>query len=230
MSRVLALAVLSFLLFSNFTCSVNAPEPDPHVKLPIIYHPQECPNYCGIACIQMWAHWDGDLVSQQEIADYVAFSGSGTNPVELEKGVGNYTCSPGWIAALPWDFPGAQGDLIAAAIRGIDAWVPAIMPYWADHAILVFGFKWKVDANGKPLAILVHYHDPNGAPDQKRTAQELAYFFQPALYNYWVVLGYEDFYSDGVAGHESFILNGGTYYGGPNPYDPKGLTQDPHPF
>lgn len=212
--------IFAYLLFINWSCSTS--DPDYLVNLNVPYHAQECPNWCGIACVQMWADFNGPLVSQQNIANYLGIGGGTASPWELEWAVGTYTASEGYLALKEWDAPGAQGDLIGATICGIDAGIPAIMPFLGDHAVLIKGHKWS-DSTGRPIAKKTFYHDPNNLPNQEIYGSSLADRFVPCPWQYWVIVGWEDFVPIGFDGHIAFILRGGTYYGGPDPYDPKGI-------
>jgi len=58
-----------------------------------------------------------------------------------------------------------------------------------------------------------------------------SYYFIPADGWYYVILGDEYFYWQGIGGHDQFVFQNGTYYGGPMIYDPKGLLNiEPTPI
>jgi hypothetical protein len=59
--RVILISILAIMCMYNTTCSVNSPEPNPKVNLSIPYHGQQQFNYCSVACVQMWAEWDGNM-------------------------------------------------------------------------------------------------------------------------------------------------------------------------
>ncbi|UCH98424.1 MAG: C39 family peptidase [Candidatus Aminicenantes bacterium] len=199
------------------------------INLDVPFHNQECSNWCGIACIQMWAHFDGFSVTQQEIANELGIGfNQATSPFDLETGIGSFTCSEGYCATRGIFEPGAQGDLIGATIYAIQDYVPSIMPFWMDHAVLIKGYKWREDENGRPLAIKVWFHDPNNLPNRTIDGGTLEIRFMPAPV-YWVIIGLPDYVFEGIIGHDSFVLAGGTYYGGPYHYDPKDLVPDPNP-
>jgi hypothetical protein len=212
--------IVAYLLFINWSCS--KPDPDYLINLNVPYHAQQCPNWCGVACVQMWSDFDGPLVSQQDIADSLGIGGGTASPWELEQAVAAYTASEGYVALKDWLAPGAQGDLIGATICGIDAGIPSIMPFDQDHAVLIKGHKWS-DSTGRPIAKKTFFHDPDNDPDREITGSGLVSRFDPCPFQYWVLIGYEDFLLDGIDGHIGFILRGGAYYGGPDPYDPKGI-------
>jgi hypothetical protein len=219
---MLALIVLLFLI--NWTCTIGV-VPDKEVVLDVPYHNQECEGYCAAACIQMWAHHDGWLTFQTDIAEYIgAHPQSGAHPMEIERGVGYFTCSEGHFIQKLWDIPGAQGDLISVTISGIECGTPSIMPFYGNHAILIRGHHWREDENNRPIAIRAYFHDPDNGANGSISASLLKYAFEPSPWKYWVVVANPDIESVGISGHNQFILLNGTYYGGPNKYDPKGLT------
>jgi hypothetical protein len=119
--RVLLISILAVMCMYSYQCNVNSPSPNPMVNLPVPYHGQEQFNYCSVACIQMWAEWDGYMtLTQDEIAQEVGIYGIGSlaNPYDVERAVGIYTNSMGYLARKPWE-PGAEGDMIASTIEGI---------------------------------------------------------------------------------------------------------------
>jgi len=219
--------IIAGLFFVQWWCSFGTSNPPYKTNIWVPLHNQECENWCGIACIQMWADLDGVLVTQTTIANYLGVVGSMTpNPYELETGVGHFTCSPGWLERRPWDDPGAQGDLIAASITGIKYGIPSIMPFYnGDHAVLIKGYEWR-EENGKPVALSCWLNDPRGYENQKISASKLAAYFECFPYDYWVIVGYPEFVWEGIAGHDAFVAAGGTYYGGPLKYDPKDIVPE----
>jgi hypothetical protein len=209
----------------TFSCSFISEPPSFYVNLMVPYHQQDVVNYCAPACVQMWAHYDGRLTTQDNIAYYMGMVPyeDYVSPYELERAVGNFTNSEGYLARKDGWQPGAQGDLIAATIEGIKYGVPSIMPFQGDHVVLIKGYKWREKADGTPFAIRVYYHDPNDYPDQNIPANDLLALFVPAPFDYWVIVGRSEFADNGVFGHDIFVLMGGTYYGGSAYYNPKGL-------
>jgi hypothetical protein len=173
----------------------------------------------------MWAHWDGDyMLTQDEIAQEVGIAGTTNlaNPYDVERAVGVFTGSMGYLEKRHWLEPGAEGDIIASTIQGIEYSTPAILPVDSGlHTILIKGYEWK-EKNEKPFAIRAFYHDPDGEDDEDIPAYLLMYMFDPAP-DYWAILGWEYFVWDGAFGHDMFVLRGGTYYGGPSYYNPKDL-------
>ena len=55
----------------------------------------------------------------------------------------------------------------------------------------------------------------------------LGAYFTPSYGRYWVIIAFPDFLDDGIEGHDEFVMAGGTYYGGPVYYDPKGINPNP---
>ena len=98
------------------------------------------------------------------------------------------------------------------------------MPFHMDHAVLIKGHEWKEKkVTEEPVAIRAYYHDPYGNQNVDISANVLRDYFEPAPWDYWVILGWREFLDNGVFGHDMFVLMGGTYYGGPSYYNPKGL-------
>lgn len=221
---IIALAV--WCMNITFNCGTHSDPLTFNVKLNVPYHAQEYCNFCGVACVKMWAHYDDWELPQTEIASYMSVvpNGPGADIYELERAVGAYTWSPGFLARKEFEELGAQGDLISSAIEGMDYSVPAIMPFdWGEHAVLLIGFKWIEKDDGTPYALSCYYHDPDNLPDRIVTPAQLSARFDPTPFYYWVLLGHEDFLVNGTFGHDSFVLQHGTYYGGPAVYNPKDL-------
>jgi hypothetical protein len=204
-----------------------SPNPDQILNLNVPYHQQECNNWCGLACIQMWADWDGVNVTQQDIANYLGVGNHTISPYEVLYGVGYFTCSPGHLETRDSFEPGSQGDLISASIYGIQGYVPSIMPFFTDHAVLIKGYKWREDENNEPLAIKVWYNDPNGYYNRSCSGSSLKSYFMPCPFDYWLIVGDYDFIDGGIDGHDDFVYERGTWYGGPSYYNPKGLDVKP---
>ena len=196
-------------------------------KLQIPYHSQDQNNYCAVACIQMWADYQGECPTQSQIASFLGVQPTGLYPDQIVQGVRQFTPSWGFLAQRCCTEPGAQGDLIGGIIAGIDRGFPAIMPFYeGTHTVIVRGFEW-YEENYKPIATVMYYHDPDpfyGA-NQIVFAYELeSYCFTPAQGNYYAIVASSSFVEQGIDGHNYFILSGGTYYGGPSFYDPKGIS------
>ncbi|NIM16125.1 MAG: hypothetical protein GTO45_29330 [Candidatus Aminicenantes bacterium] len=221
MKTKILLIIITGLFLIQWTCTTGEPKPPYVVNLPVPFHQQECGNWCGIACIQMWADFDGWLVTQAEIASYLGIVGNlYASPYDLERGVGAYTASPGWLERREWDEPGGQGELVAASITGIKYGVPSIMPFGGGtHAVLIKGYEWR-EEDDIPIALACWYHDPNGIVNRKISAAQLSNYFDCFPADYWVIVGDYDFVLEGINGHFAFIAAGGTYYGGPQTYDP----------
>ncbi len=234
--KILMIIVMS-MLFLNWTINCNnTPDPPRNVNLNVPYHYQQCSYYCGVACIQMWAHFcNGIVYTQDEIADFVyAEPPNGANPYDLADGVAYFTHYEGYIELRNSFEDGAQGDLISATIAGIKEGVPSIMPLGTNHAVLIKGYTWSdvqyVDDEGcvnvKPQAIEVRLHNPDHLPNQSYGVIELEWLFEPSPIFYWVILGYEDYVYEGISGHDAFVTRRGSCYGGPSNYNPKDINID----
>ena len=177
----------------------------------------------------MWADRDGDCPDQYLIASTIGVSAGGAYPDDIIEGLNAFTFCP-WpkLAIRCWTEPDAQGDLLAGAIRGIEQNYPAVVPFYdGTHAVIVRGFEWHENLEtGKPVAEVMFYHDPDPweGPDQALVANMLLdYYFTPVAGDYWIILALPSFVEDGINSHIQFIQAGGTYYGGPSIYDPKGI-------
>lgn len=211
-----------------FHCGGGSSEPLPlEDDIPIPYHKQEYCNFCGVACVQMWSHADfGFAPNQIDLASAMGVEphGLGAAPSDMVKVVGNQTASEGYLALVESTETGAQGDLISSTIEGVKYCTPSIMPFdFAEHAVLIKGYQWREKEDGTPFAIKCYFHDPDNQPNQRISAADLRYRFDPTPSYYWVILGQYDFLIDGTLGHDSFVMQFGTYYGGPAEYNPKGL-------
>lgn len=220
MKTKILLIIIAGLFLIQWTCHYGTGNPPFYENLWVPYHQQECENWCGIACIQMWADRDGVLVNQGEIATYLGVGNQKASPFHLEMGVGAYTSAPGWLEIRGWYDLGAKGDLVASSITGIKHGYPSIMPFYGgEHAVIIKGYEWR-EVDEKPVAISCWYHDPNGFNNWRISASILSRYFECGIYDYWVIVGFRDFVWEGMAGHQAFIEAGGTYYGGPQTYDP----------
>lgn len=228
-----ALAAVAILLFANWTTSCGSSLKN-KIILDVPYHSQEHKNWCGVACIQMWDNYDhGPMYrSQQYIATQIG-CGYGTQTVsQMLDGVVSFTGAIGHVAIESKSAPGAQGDLIGATVAGLRDYVPSIMPFFEHHGVLIIGYKWRnkdiKDEYGnvidtRPIAVSLTYHDPRRGANLSGTIEDIRLVFVPSGSSYWVIVGSSGYVPDGIDGHNAFILNGGSYYGGPLNYNPKML-------
>lgn len=224
MKQKILLAVIASLFLMQFTCNIGSAPPN-RLNLWVPYFWQECSNWCGIACVQMWADKDGWYVDQEDIATQIGVVGNNfAHPYQLEMGVGAYTCADGYLEARAWHEVGGKGELLGAIVAGIRAGYPAIMPFGGNHAVLVTGYRWREGSDGSPIAISYYYHDPDGRPDQEIGAAEVERLFDCGFSDIWVIVGFPEFVWEGIEGHNQFIVAGGTYYGGPETYDPEDIV------
>ncbi|MCP4157981.1 MAG: hypothetical protein GY757_60295 [bacterium] len=228
---------LFFLFALSLLVICNCDEVEKNIELPVPFHYQDKDhdNYCGIACIQMWSEYDWGayiaFTDQESIADALGIGDEHVAPRTLETGISEFTNSMGYLAVRRIFEDGAQGDLIAAMITGIDDRVPSIIPFMdEDHAALVKGAKWKEDIiivederRTRPLAISITVHDPRSGKNITSTADLFRWRFMISNLNYWTILGDEDYLDIGTNDHNTFVRRLGTYYGGPMLYDPKDL-------
>lgn len=215
--KVYLLIIISIFMIQAFC---DSEDPGKNINLPVPYHAQIHENYCGIACIQMWADFDKRNVTQEEIADFLGIEGQFVSPTLLEQGVSYFTNSQAYLASELMTEPDAQENLIAATISGIKDYTPSIMPFFEDHAVLIKGYKWHEDINGRPIADRAYVHDPDNLPDRDLSAASLKALFMASPFSYWVIVGQYSYIPEGREGYNIFILEGGTYYGAPSSRDP----------
>jgi hypothetical protein len=201
---------------------------DPPLKkvLNVSYCPQSYAYYCAAACVYMWATYDGIPCTQAQVANWTGAWPCGVPPLTVVDAIGFFTFSPGYFAwRYDYEF-GAQGDLMGACIDGIRDKVPAIMPFYdGSHAVLVTGFEWHEEATGRPIGEVIYYNDPDGYIGKwfETVGFVEDHLWTPTAGLYYVLLGGDWYIYNGITGHNNFVLNLGTYYGGPPVYDPKGL-------
>jgi hypothetical protein len=205
---------------------------DPPYKkvLNVPYYFQVEYNFCAPACMQMWIKYEmGYYYNQYDIAAYIGLgSYGGIDPYSVRDGMRYYTYLMAHVAYRYCNEDGAHGDLVAVCIEAIRDGFPSIMPFYsADHAVLVTGFEWHKE-NGRPIAEVMYYHDPNQyyGPNMVISGSQLEYTFTPIQCILYVIIADSWFDYIGPVRHDSFVLNLGTYYGGPPIYDPKGLLDD----
>ncbi len=223
--KLFLVIVVLILCFSG--CD-SGDDPPNKKKIYIPYHSQLENNFCGIACIQMWADRDGECLNQYYIAEVVGVSGDGADPQDIKQGLQSFTFSNPKIAYRESCEPDAQGDLLAGAVRGIVHDYPSIVPFYDGiHAVIVRGFEWHENAvTGKSVAEVMFYHDPDPwEGDTKALVAHMLkdFYFTPTAGDYWLILPLPALIDEGEEDHLQFILAGGTYYGGPSFYDPKGI-------
>jgi hypothetical protein len=219
--------VLSVIVLPLLSC-FDGPWTDIRDGVP--YRNQLQTNYCAVACVQMWAIWDEvdeSLIPQDLIADnmHINYYSNGVVPEDIEEGVGMFTGSSGYLRVAPPSNFG-QDDCIAGCIASIKDFRLAIVPFKrGTHAVLAFGYQWHYDG-GQRVADKMFYHDPDErvGPNKAIVAVKLKteYFLPDAIRDsFWVVIGRYKNSTDGTAGYNVFIAEGGTFYGGPLNYDPS---------
>jgi len=236
MFKRILLVVLSLVLFVNFSISYEGcngkEEPVNKRILPVPFHQQIYFNWCGIACLEMWSHYDSfHYWSQEAIARHLCVGINDTQPpLTLLDGVEVATKNPGFLQ-MTANNPAGKGDAIASTIAGIDDYTPSIMPWGKDsnHVVLVVGYHWNEDPTGRPVAITMWHHDPRGAKEVRTSMSQLQNKFVADNDNdcYWVIVGNGSYIYEGTEGHDAFIMNGGYLYGCARYYNPKGLSVHP---
>ena len=217
MKKIFVLTVLLFVLISCY----DGPPPK-RVFLDVPYFPWLAQGYCAIACIQMWAAFDGIGVTQDEIASYI---GTYPNPFEVVNAVNVFTNSFGWLEYEDAILNAQAQDLcISYSIACIEDHCPSIMPFEAgNHGVLTIGYKWTQTPAGFPMADYMDYHDPNPVEGGylRLPGNTLKVLFQPAQGYYFVIVGYRFYVDAGRIGYAAFLDAGGTYRGGPAIYYPQ---------
>lgn len=225
--HVFKMIVLIVIILPLLSC-FDGPWTDIRDGVP--YRPQIQNNYCAVACVQMWAMWDGydeSLIPQDLIADNmeINYYGNGVIPENIEEGVGMFTDSSGYMKVEPPTNFG-QDDCIAGCIASIKDFRLAIVPFKrGTHAVLAFGYKWHYDGIRR-VADIMYYHDPDNLVGPNKTVVGVKLKTEKFLpdtirASYWVVIGRFKNSTDGTSGYNVFITEGGTFYGGPTNYDPS---------
>lgn len=215
LKKIMFCLIISSIIFPYTGCD---DEPPPYRILPVPFFWAEEENYCTVACIKMWAHYDGNTnVGQPEIASYV---GVPTLPDKAVNGVNHFTNSDGWMQWEPYSKYG-QELCIAYSIACVEDKCPSIIPvYGGTHAILAIGFKWHKNAMGTPIADFLAYHDPDVGEGLEMPGDQLyGDYFLPVQLRYYVIVGARRHVTQGAIGLADFKAAGGTYYG-EDPDDP----------
>lgn len=209
------------LFLSYFTCSTGEDIPE-NICLPVPYRAAERANYCAVACIQMWALYDGNtIITQDEIARRV---GVPTLPSNIVYGVWLYTNSPGFL------FVGNgteyfQDRILSMSIAAFQKNRPSIIPvYDGEHAITMIGYKYHTSSDNRPIADKVWFHDPNGLNKYSTSISDFKYnWFTPDWLNglLRIILPDDEFVASGDDGYSIFLDLGGSYSGGPTLYEPS---------
>lgn len=111
--------VMVFLV--QWTCTTG--EKPPFSKnLWVPYYWQEQNNWCGPACVQMWADKSGFYFEQLEIAAFLGIPTPSTGlaaPYRLADAVEFYVGVDGYLTSRGWFDLRGRGDLIASCIVGV---------------------------------------------------------------------------------------------------------------
>lgn len=229
MKQKIFLIIIVMLFLVQWTCTTGEKPPfSKNLWAPFYW--QEQSNWCGPACVQMWTDKCGIYVEQLEIAAFCGVPTPSTGlvpPHILRDAVGYFTTVNGYFASRSWFSILGRDELIASCIASVDNGQPSIMPFWGDHAVLIKGFDWEEDPyDGKPVALGCMFHDPNGLPNDYISARRLDQYFDTGGSDFWVILAYSWLEWRGIEAFGDFIAAGGTYYGGPDVYDPSDLDPE----
>jgi hypothetical protein len=96
------------------------------------------------------------------------------------------------------------------------------------HAVLTIGYKSHEEGEGedkRPVADYMWYHDPapwlyDGECLQVSASRLKTHYFTLVDVWYYVIVGSPIYTQWGLAGYADFLSKGGTFYGGPDVYDP----------
>jgi len=195
------------------------PPPGNHVRLPVPFISQMYNAWCGAACIQMWAYYDGLYPEQDDIASFIGWTVS--NIYNIAAGVGYFTNSPGY--PVEYGSSEYEQDLaMSAQVASIKEKIPSIsIINHGTHAIIAKGFDW-TDTSLGPRADGICIHDPWLGPNFYHTAGNWKHWFFTDYYgHHLIVLGDSYYLYQGESGYIEFLNQGGTYYGGPKHYKPE---------
>jgi hypothetical protein len=145
------------------------PSPHHHKRLAVPFIQQWYIGWCGAACIQMWAYYQGLNPGQDDIAAFIGWTVS--NVIAIADGVTHFTNSYG--------FPGIYGSgdyqqdaAMSAQVASVEDNIPSISIVNSGyHAVIVIGFDWTDTITG-PRADGVSFHDPLSGPDWYRSADQ----------------------------------------------------------
>lgn len=192
------------------------PEPPPSRYLSVPHITQQYYGWCGAACIQMWAYYEMNHPTQEEIAQYVGWSGS--NVYAIADGVTQFTSKTGF--AKFYNNTSDQQDVaVSAQVAAIRSGVPSIsIVDYGYHAVIVIGFEWTNMPDGRPRADFITFNDPL-LSDSSRvgawTWKQNRFWPNSISNKYEIVLTNHSYVDDGYEGHQEFKVRGGTYYGAP---------------
>jgi len=171
--------VCATVLVAAKSCTVQFGSGDPSspggstVLLGVPYFQQETEMYCVPAAIQMWAAYNGNYVSQTDIANYIGCTPNGGTLLEnVAKGVMRYTNAKD---AYP-DYDGGIGDpsvvqanFTSRQVTSLLARTPVLSVVNNGlHAGILDGGVWHTDdSTGLYVWDLVYFSDPQVGPDTR---------------------------------------------------------------
>lgn len=210
---------LKFLMFLALIIISGCGE-DPYydVSLGVPFCPQIAPNSCGAACVQMWAEYKGNYVTQLQIQQYMGILGA--SPSYIAEAV----CWFCYLFAVP-DAHDVQDHSISDQLCSMSYYetcIPIINNGF--HAVILNKAGWHREC-GVPYMDYVCFHDPNYYNPYPNVYASIATwkFIYESCWNtgdcYITVIDIIYAHSSEAAnGYNGFRAQGGTYYG-ENPDD-----------
>ncbi len=221
-NKYLAPGLMLLVMLFSICCFLDPP-PSKYLSVPHIQWKYS--GWCGAACVQMWAWYEGSTyLTQDQIAPVTGWYGA--TVYTIANGVTRFTSGNGF-AALYNNTYDQQDAAVSAQIASIKNGVPSIsIVHDGFHSVIVIGFQWTELSDGTPRADYVKFNDPARTRSLKVAAWywKNEYFFPNlASGKYEIVLTNHSYIDEGYEGHQEFKARGGTYYGDPGP----GIPDEP---
>ncbi|MCK4764806.1 MAG: hypothetical protein KAW12_21590, partial [Candidatus Aminicenantes bacterium] len=226
----------------------------PYNDLPVPANWQYYPMWCGHACVEMWAWYEGKYwVTQEVIANNLNFCDfpdpfTGMHFYQIARAVN--VCVTSAVGDFGLDFSNFGRDMIlSVVIESLRGGEPSILTTktlaWENHAIIVKGYTKLENSELFPFVYEIAYNDPDpliGGPQKlnyyefnekwwpiRQYFSESDRFIGIETYAYFYVTGlgnrsYSEILENAAQGYLGFLKRCGTYYGGPTIYIPEGST------
>jgi hypothetical protein len=152
------------------SCSIGFGNPsadNPGFQLGVPFYRQEGPVNCAPAAIQMWAAYDGNFVSQTDIANYVGCTSAGTVPANAVRGVAFFTATKDPF--LDYN-PGEDARYFSRQITSINVSRPVMASLAGAHVGVINGGAWHQTSSGLNVWDFVLFHDPGVGANQEYAA------------------------------------------------------------